>query len=150
MRPGTDVAADAADVRRGITVRLTVIARQLRSLFDRNAGELAVTRSQWSTIIVVARHPGATQRGIANMLEMSEAFVGRIVDRLCADGMLRRQEHDSDKRARAVYLGKKCEPLLAQLSELGRRHEQRLIGCFSNAEIQELQGFLDRISANLQ
>jgi MarR family transcriptional regulator for hemolysin len=145
-----DVIADVADVRRDISRRLTIIGRQLRSLFDRHAGELAVTRSQWSTIIVVARRPGATQRAIADALEMSESFAGRLIDRLCAEGLLRRQEHDSDKRARAVYLGEKGEPLLTQLSDLGRHHEERLISSFSYDEIEEFQGFLDRIYVNLQ
>lgn len=141
---------EEASVRRSIGVRLTVIARQLRNLFDRHVGDLNVTRSQWSMIVVVARHPGATQRTIAEALEMSEASAGRLIDRLCAEGLLKRRERDDDRRARAVYLTEKAEPLLAKLATLAQVHEERLFRGFSDAELDQLLNFLDRIYRNAQ
>ena len=82
------IAEPASDLKRSIVLRMTVLARLLRSRFDRQVSSLNVTRSQWSMIAVVARKPGATQRMIAEMLEMSEASAGRLIDRLCADGLL--------------------------------------------------------------
>lgn len=141
---------EEASVRRSIGVRLTVIARQLRNLFDRHVGDLNVTRSQWSMIVVVARRPGATQRTIAEALEMSEASAGRLIDRLCAEGLLQRRERDDDRRARAVYLTEKAEPLLAKLADLAQIHEERLFRGFSDEELDQLLTFLDRIYRNAQ
>lgn len=141
---------DAGGVRRNISVRLTVIARQLRNLFDRHVGDLNVTRSQWSMIVVVARRPGATQRTIAEALEMSEASAGRLVDRLCAEGLLTRRERDDDRRARAVYLTEKAEPLLAKLADLAVIHEERLFRGFEEDELEQLLVYLDRIYRNAQ
>ena len=56
--------------------------------------ELGVTRSQWTLIAVVARRPGLTQRVIAESLEIKEASAGRLIDKLCQDGMLIRQARD--------------------------------------------------------
>jgi MarR family transcriptional regulator for hemolysin len=145
-----DAIADEVSIHRNITIRLTVIARQLRNLFDRQAGDFSVTRSHWSMIAVVARRPGATQRTIAEALEMSEASAGRLVDRLCSEGLLRRQELEGDRRARAVFLTEKAESLLAQLSDVGRKNEQCLFRGFSDVELERLLGYLDRISANAQ
>ena len=98
---------------------------------------------------VVARHPGATQRMIAEALEMSEASAGRLIDRLCADGLLERRDRDDDRRARAVYLTPAAEPLLAKLADIARSTEERMFNGFSNEELEKLQEFADRIYANL-
>jgi MarR family transcriptional regulator, transcriptional regulator for hemolysin len=145
MTASTDASAD---LKRNIGLRLTVLARQLRNLFDRHVSQFSVTRSQWSMIVVVARHPGATQRVIADALEMSEASAGRLIDRLCAEGLLKREERADDRRARAVYLTEKAEPLLAKLADLARDNEERLFRGFSTAELEQLQDFLDRIYQN--
>jgi MarR family transcriptional regulator for hemolysin len=107
-----------------------------------------VTRSQWTMIVVVARNPGATQRVIAEALEMSEASAGRLIDRLCADGLLERQERYDDRRARAVYLTKAAEPLLEKLGELARTGEHMLFRGFSEEELETFKGFLDRLYKN--
>ena len=78
--------------------------------FDREVAGLHVTRSQWTMIAVVARSPGATQRTIAEALEMSEASAGRLIDRLCADGLLERHERYDDRRARASISPRRQNP----------------------------------------
>ncbi len=127
---------------------MTVIARMLRSNFDRKVASLGVTRSQWSMIAVVAHQPGVNQRAIAEALEMSEASAGRLIDRLCADGLLERRERDDDRRARAVYLSQQAEPLLAQLAEIARLSEIRLFKGFSDEELTQLDGLLERVYKN--
>lgn len=135
--------------KRNIGLRLGIIARHLRHLFDRHVTNLGVTRSQWTMIVVVARHPGATQRVIAEALEMSEASAGRLIDRLCAEGLLTRRERDDDRRARAVYLTEKATPLLEQLGGIAKKYEEVVFKGFAEAELEQLQGYLDRIYYNV-
>ena len=126
-----------------------MLARLLRNNFDRQVAGLHVTRSQWAMIAVVARHPGATQRVIAESLEMSEASAGRLIDRLCADGLLERRDRDDDRRARAVYLTEAAEPLLAKLATIAQNTEDRMFMGFSDEELQRLQSYVDRIYGNV-
>lgn len=143
-------AAEAAhELKREIGLKLHVLARQMRNRFDRTVANLGVTRSQWSMIVVVARNPGATQRSIAEMLEMSEASAGRLIDRLCAEGLLQRQERFDDRRARAVYVTEKAEPLLAKLGELARVGEESVYKGFANGELEQLKNYLDRLYKNV-
>lgn len=144
-----EAAERAHELKRNIGIRLTVLARHLRNRFDRLVANLGVTRSQWSMIVVVARHPGATQRSIAEALEMSEASAGRLIDRLCADGLLERQERFDDRRARAVYLTKAAEPLIAKLGEIARGGEENIFKGFAPEELEQLQAYLDRIYKNV-
>lgn len=134
--------------KRAIGLRLTVLNRLFRNNFDRLVSSLNVTRSQWSMIAVVNHQPGATQRTIAEALEMSEASAGRLIDRLCAEGLLERRDRDDDRRARAVYLTKAAEPLLAKLAELAIIAEERTFQGFSDDELETLGAFIDRLHAN--
>jgi MarR family transcriptional regulator, transcriptional regulator for hemolysin len=131
--------------KRHIGLRLNVLARMLRNIFDRKVSDLGVTRSQWQMIVVVARKPGVTQRTIAEALEISEASAGRLIDRLCAEGLLERRERDDDRRARAVHITEKAEPLLAKLAEIAEINEERLFKGFSEEELDNLQDYLDRM-----
>ena len=140
----------SSDSKRRIGLRLTVLARLLRSYFDRQATEHHnITRSQWSMIAVVSSNPGATQRMIAEILEMSEACAGRLIDRLCADGLLERRECDYDRRARAVYLAKAAEPLISDLADMASALEERMFQGFSEKELDLLEDFMNRLHDNI-
>jgi len=134
---------------RDIGLRLSAVARMLRQEFDRAVAELGITRSQWTMIVVVARRPGATQREIAEVLDVSEASAGRLIDRLCADGLLERHEHPDDRRARVVSVTEKARPLLDKLSELGRSNERRVFRDFSETELESLSDLLDKLYRTL-
>ena len=137
------------DNRRKIGLRLSVLARLMRNNFDRQVAALNVTRSQWAMIAVVSRTPGATQRMIAEALEMSEASAGRLIDRLCADGLLVRKERDDDRRARAVFLTDKAQPLLNQLASIAEEFEGKMFKGFSDDELEILSSYLDRVYDNV-
>ncbi len=134
--------------KRSISLRISVLARIVRNHFDRQVSALNVTRSQWAMIAVVAHQPGATQRMIADALEMSEASAGRLVDRLCNEGLLERRARDDDRRARAVYLTDAARPLLSKLSIIAEENEARLFHNFSQEEQDTLQALLDKLYKN--
>lgn len=137
------------DIRRQVSLRMTVIARLQRNNFDRKVTDLNVTRSQWAMIAVVARCPGSTQRTIAEYLEMSEASAGRLIDRLCADGLLERRDRRDDRRARAVYLTEAARPLLEKLGKIAQESEVRMFQDFSEEEIERLLDYMNRIYENV-
>ncbi|MEW9854334.1 MarR family winged helix-turn-helix transcriptional regulator [Novosphingobium sp. M1R2S20] len=146
---GGPCSVPPSETRRHIGLRFTVLARLLRNNFDREVISLNVTRSQWAMIAVVSRAPGATQRTIAEALEMSEASAGRLIDRLCAEGLLERRDRADDRRARAVYLTPAAEPLLEKLASIARESEQRMFKGFSDDELSALGDYLDRIYDNV-
>ena len=137
------------DRSRSVALKLSVVARQLRVSFDQSAETCGLTRAQWTVIAVVARNPGATQRTVAEALEVREITAGRLVDRLCEEGYLRRDENPSDRRAYCVHLTPAAEPLLAKLDDLARLHEARIFSGFESEALEKLDSLLDRIARNL-
>lgn len=121
----------------------------MRNNFDRVLKQANITRSQWGMMAVVARHPGATQRIIAEALEISEASAGRLIDKLCIEGLLERRERDDDRRARAVFLSPAAEPLLQTSAEIGRKHAKTIFAGMERAEMETLQKLLGQLYDNL-
>jgi MarR family transcriptional regulator for hemolysin len=128
---------------------LTVVARQLRVAFDQAVEQSGLTRAKWTLIAAVARHPGATQRLIAEALEVREITAGRLVDRLCDEGYLRRDENPSDRRAYCLYLTPAAQPVLDTLDELAKVHEAAIFAGFDAEDVESLDALLDTIARNL-
>lgn len=117
--------------------------------FDRRVERIGVTRAQWTLIAAVSRHPGATQRTIAAILEVTEVTAGRLIDRLCADGYLERRENPADRRAYCVYLTPAAQPMLERLGDIAAIHEAEMFAGFSQADLERLDELLSAISRNL-
>jgi len=126
-----------------------VVARQLRVSFDQSAERSGLTRAQWHMIAAVSRNPGVTQRTIAEALEVKEITAGRLIDRLCEEGYLKREEHPTDRRAYCVYLTAAAQPLLDKLDELAKVHETAIFAGFDSEDLEKLDKLLDAIAGNL-
>jgi MarR family transcriptional regulator for hemolysin len=142
-------APDIAAVQRDLTLKLTVIARQLRNRFDQSVAKLGITRSQWSLVAVVAHKPGMTQRTIAETLEISEAAAGRLIDRLCAERFLERRPRDDDRRAYSVHLNPEFSPRLALLGDIARQNELDAFAGMSEEQLEQLGSLLETVYRNI-
>jgi MarR family transcriptional regulator for hemolysin len=135
--------------KRSVAVKLAVVARQLRVSFDQSAERSGLTRAQWNLIAVAAGCPGATQRTIAEALEVKEITAGRLIDRLCEEGYLKREEHPTDRRAYCVYLTAAAQPVLDKLDKLAKLHEAAIFDGFEAEDLAKLEALLDTVARNL-
>jgi MarR family transcriptional regulator, transcriptional regulator for hemolysin len=135
--------------KRSVAVKLAVVARQLRVSFDQSAERSGLTRAQWNLIAVASGCPGATQRTIAEALEVKEITAGRLIDRLCDEGYLKRDEHPTDRRAYCVYLTPAAQPLLEKLDKLAKLHEAAIFNGFETEDLARLEALLDTVARNL-
>jgi DNA-binding MarR family transcriptional regulator len=134
---------------RAIGVKFSVIARQMRKRFDRTVELDGVTRAKWSTVVAISRNPGATQRSIAAMLEITDVAAGQMINRLCEDGYLERREHPTDRRAYCLYVTPSAQPLLVRLAEIAKRLEVETFAGFTAAELAQLDALLDKLASNV-
>ena len=149
MKPVCQKWDEAPSRKRILSRKLTVIARHLRNRFDQSVTRLGVTRSQWTLIAVVAARPGLTQRHIAEILEISEAAAGRLVDRVCAEGLLERKARSDDRRAYSVYVTEAAEPHIAILSDIAARNEDETFAGLSEEQLEQLEELLSLVYANV-
>lgn len=144
---GSEAAAGTR--KRAIGRKLTVIARQLWQQFDQNMLSSGVSRAKWGLIAAVSRSPGATQRAIAAMLQVTEVTAGRMVDRLCEDGLLERRENPQDRRGYCVYLTPAAKPLLDRIGVAATIYEASAFAGFSDDDLVRFEALLDVIAGNI-
>jgi MarR family transcriptional regulator for hemolysin len=141
--------APTDNIRRSVSLKLIVLARQLRIGFDHEVARIGVTRAQWTLIAAVSRNPGATQRTIAAALEVTEVTAGRLIDRLCEDEYLERRENPSDRRGYRVYLTPAAQPVLDQLGAIAQIQENELFQGFDDQDLTRMETLLDMLYQNL-
>lgn len=149
MKPVTLDPKKPTERKRDLSSKLTLVARHLRNRFDQSVAQLGVTRSQWTLIAVVANRPGLTQRTIAEILEISEAAAGRVIDRLCAEGLLERKARSDDRRAYSIYLTDAATPHLETLGAIAQRNEEETFSGLSEEQLEQLDTLLSLVYANV-
>ena len=98
---------------------LNDVARMLRTYADHKAGQFGITRAQWTVLARLDRFEGLKQSELAEMLDLQPITLTRLLDRLCANGLIERRPDPNDRRANRLYLKPAAKPLLGRLSELG-------------------------------
>ncbi|MGH7048549.1 MAG: MarR family winged helix-turn-helix transcriptional regulator [Stellaceae bacterium] len=63
-----------------------------------------MTRAQWVMLIWLDRHPGLSQKELAELLEVEPISVARLVDRLEARGLVERRTDPADRRVWRLHL----------------------------------------------
>lgn len=121
----------------------------MRKAFDQSVGEIGVTGSRWTVLAVVSGQPGSTQRQIAELLDMTEASAGRLIDRLCDEELVERRPKEDDRRAYCVFVTEKARPILESLGRLGKEREDATFAGLTADELAQLNDLLDRVYNNI-
>lgn len=102
---------------REILFLISDVGRLLRTYADQKARHLGMTRAQWAVLLKLERHEGVNQSDLAEFLEIQPITLTRLVDRLCASGLIERRSDPNDRRAKLLYLTPAARPLLERISE---------------------------------
>jgi DNA-binding MarR family transcriptional regulator len=146
---GTPVSK-APTLRREILFQLSDVARAMRTFVDQCARGHGMTRAQWAVLLRLERQEGMTQAEMAESLEIQPISLMRLIDRLCEQKLLERCPHESDRRAKRLYLTAKGRRTLQRLVPLGREISGDVLASFSDREAGELLDTLLRIKANIR
>lgn len=125
------------------------ISRLARRAFDARAREIGVTRPQWQVLVVLNRHEGVNQGGLAELLDVEPITVCRMVDRLQEADLVERRPDPADRRSWRLFLTGKAVALLAQLQPLGEQLEAEAFEGISSEEREAVLVTLGRLRNNL-
>ena len=95
------------------------VARLLKTYADQRARQFGISRAQWAVLMRIDRNEGLKQSELAEMLDLQPITLTRLVDRLCANGMVERRPDPNDRRAKRLYLTPLARPLMDRLAEMG-------------------------------
>ena len=125
------------------------ISRLARRAFDARARTIGVTRPQWQVLVVLNRHEGVNQGGLAELLDVEPITVCRMVDRLQEADLVERRPDPADRRSWRLFLTGKAAALLGQLQPLGEQLEAEAFEGISSEEREAVLATLGRLRNNL-
>jgi len=126
------------------------VARELRTVVDRQVQPLGLTMQQAELIVWTHRQRGATPTQLTELLLTDDAGVSRLVDRLEAKGLITRRVHGRDRRSRELRLTPSGRALATRLMRFAARGNEKLLAGLSPQETKELRRLLMRVSDNLR
>jgi MarR family transcriptional regulator for hemolysin len=91
----------------------------LRTYADHRARQLGMTRAQWAVLARLEFNEGLKQSELAEMLDLQPITLTRLVDRLCANGLIERRPDMGDRRVKRLHLTAQARPLMDRLADLG-------------------------------
>jgi DNA-binding MarR family transcriptional regulator len=96
--------------------------------FVQNSRGSGLTRSQWQVLTYLAQNEGINQARLAELIEIEPITLSRIVDKLEAMQLIKRNPHPTDRRRWLLHLMPAARSRLEQVGEYGRWHPQRGFG----------------------
>ncbi|WP_415908962.1 MarR family winged helix-turn-helix transcriptional regulator [Oleiharenicola sp. Vm1] len=134
---------------RRISLLLSDINRQVRSVFDRRVKHLGLTRAQWMFLFYLGREPGMTQSQLAELMQMEKISVSRQAERLESAGWIERRDDRADARAYRLYPTARAGRVVAKLNALADELRADYLEGLPAGRIAALTEDLGRIRANL-
>ncbi len=144
---GSAYSLDAGDEQFGFLV--VDILRLLRADFSSRTRGLALTPQLHRLLLHVHRDPGCRQVELAAWLEITPVTVGRMLDRLEKQQLIRRESHPADRRATCVRIEPKALPIVKILTDAATMTRSRALQGISTSERRALIASLRRIHLNL-
>lgn len=136
--------------RTGLSFQISRISRLQRNRFDQRARSLGVTLSQWRAIYAISQEAGASQRRIADTLEIGDVATGRLIDRMVESGWVERRDDPADRRMHRLYLTSAALALLDRLSALGADEEAMALSGIDRADVERALAVLGQVIGNLE
>jgi MarR family transcriptional regulator for hemolysin len=125
------------------------VARLIRVEADKRARVHDMTRAQWVLLLKLARHPGLSQKDLAEILEVEPMSVARLTDRLESRGLVERRADPKDRRIWRLHLCPKAEPVLREIEAQRERLADQVAGDLPESMTSVMLEGLSRMKAAL-
>lgn len=105
--------------------------------------------SRWRVLGVLRAHGTLTINAIAELAAMEQPTVSRTVTGLVRDGLVSRRAAQEDSRYIQVSLTRAGQRAFEAVYPIAAEHQTTALRGFSQAEVEKLSGFLQRIQDNI-
>ncbi|MDA5194054.1 MarR family winged helix-turn-helix transcriptional regulator [Govanella unica] len=124
-------------------------ARLMRKQFAQRARNVNLTGAQWRVLAYLSRMPGVKQATLADLLEVEPITLTRLLDRMEATGLVRRDIDPHDRRVRNIYATEKATPLMEELRAISLRFQADIFDGIPEAELQAAMATIARIRTKM-
>ena len=116
---------------------LLCAGRQWQRMADHRLQPLGISVACAMPLLMIQRAGGGIRQiTLAQQLGMEGPSLVRLLDKLCADGLVRRQSDASDRRAKLLWLTDQGEGLVERLEETLIRLREEVFGAMDEQELR--------------
>lgn len=130
---------------------LADVSRLMRRAFAARlkSRSLTLTLAQARALVYVSRQEGLRQIDLAQLLEVQPITLARLVDQLCAGGLVERRADQTDRRAYKLFLRPAAGPLLAEIGRVAASVRARAMRGLDDRAAAAVLAGLRRMRSNL-
>jgi MarR family transcriptional regulator for hemolysin len=129
---------------------LAELQRVVRSYAEQKVARFGITRAQWAVLAKLAKNEGQQQATLAKAMEMQPITLKRLIDPLCAKGLIERRSDQHDRRANRLYLKPAGRALVARLKSVRNEINQQALIHLKPADAERLVEQLNAIKENVR
>jgi MarR family transcriptional regulator, transcriptional regulator for hemolysin len=137
-------------LRRDLAFTINDVARLLRTYADQKAAQYGMSRAKWAVLARLDRFEGLKQTELADMLDLQPISLTRLLDSLCANGLIERRADPDDRRAKRLFLTPAARPLLERLGDLAEELMGTALAGLDQRDSKALLAQLSTIKDNLR
>ena len=134
------------------TIRhLLTTMRGHRRIFDAVRARTGLGRTAHRMLMILSdTHDGCAQARLAEVLEISPAAVTVMLKKLEAEGYIVRTVNPTDSRLNTTELTEKGKLIVVESHRTFTEIDNTVFDGFTDAEMETLNGFLQRMQANIR
>lgn len=129
--------------------QITEVARLYRTTFDKKMQSMRLSRSHWWLISFLVYFEGSTQQELAEVMDIGKAGLGKLVDRLEAEGLAQRVSDPVDRRLNRVRLTPKAKPIASEIRRISEQTVATSTSGLTSTELATLHKLLNKIKKSL-
>jgi MarR family transcriptional regulator for hemolysin len=133
-----------------VGLAVTRVARTLSRAFDDALAAAGGSSSVWLVLLQLKTNPGATQRDLAEALELREATMTHHLSGMERDGLLTRRRDPANRRVHQIELTEDGEQAFHRLRRAAAEFDERLRAGIPPERLTELGDTLAMLAANVQ
>ncbi|HWM68771.1 MAG TPA: MarR family transcriptional regulator [Steroidobacteraceae bacterium] len=141
-------AVPGADLAFAIGPLIGRVRTLMLSSLDSELQPFGMTGMQFAILKNLADGSATTSADLCRLLHYDAGSMTRLVDRLEAKGLLRRERSEDDRRVVSLRVTSSGKAVLPRLRDSAGRVVQRMLVGFSAPEVNHLRSLLDRMIEN--
>ncbi|MGU3399653.1 MarR family winged helix-turn-helix transcriptional regulator [Brucellaceae bacterium D45D] len=137
-----DLKAEMIDV-------MAKVNRKLRTVFDARVKERGLTLARARTLLALMEQEGLYQKELAEVLEIENATMVRLLDGLERQSFIERQTVPGDRRAKRIVMTAEGRGLAEQVVKLAEDIREELLEGVSDEEMNIALHVLHKMSTSM-
>lgn len=124
-------------------------AHELGRAMNEELAAHGITFRQWEVLALISLTGEQSQSELAERMKIEAPTLVGVLDRMERDGWIQRVPDQKDRRRKLIHPTERVEPVWNKMVECALRTRRRALQDFSQAEIDQMRGFLQRMRRNL-